>query len=141
MEWTAEKKDLLNQYFNENKSMAEIAALIEGATRNAVIGAVHRLGLARSERQPKPKSQKPPKQRIQRPRFGSIAPLPPLGTAKKFVPRPGKAADNPCNLLELRWNTCRWPYGDPKHADFHFCGGVSVDGKPYCRDHLKCAAG
>ena len=29
-------------------------------------------------------------------------------------------------------NDCRWPIGDPKHPDFHFCGAPKLPGRPYC---------
>lgn len=34
---------------------------------------------------------------------------------------------------------CRWPIGDPRHADFHFCGAQQVLGRPYCSEHLALA--
>jgi GcrA cell cycle regulator len=36
--------------------------------------------------------------------------------------------------------TCRWPEGDPKAADFHFCGRVKqrLD-IPYCDHHAAIA--
>jgi GcrA cell cycle regulator len=34
---------------------------------------------------------------------------------------------------------CRWPFGDPRSADFHFCGQRKKDGSPYCDDHLRHA--
>lgn len=34
---------------------------------------------------------------------------------------------------------CRWPFGDPGHEDFHFCGAVQVPGKPYCLEHCMLA--
>jgi hypothetical protein len=30
---------------------------------------------------------------------------------------------------------CRWPIGDPRHADFHFCGAPQLPGRPYCELH------
>ena len=30
---------------------------------------------------------------------------------------------------------CRWPIGDPRHPDFHFCGAQQVLGRPYCQEH------
>jgi len=36
-------------------------------------------------------------------------------------------------------NDCRWPIGDPQHADFHFCGDRRVAGRPYCQAHLQAA--
>ena len=34
---------------------------------------------------------------------------------------------------------CRWPIGDPQHADFHFCGARRVAGRPYCAAHMQAA--
>ena len=34
---------------------------------------------------------------------------------------------------------CRWPIGDPRHADFHFCGAQQVLGRPYCAVHWPLA--
>jgi GcrA cell cycle regulator len=39
----------------------------------------------------------------------------------------------------LNANDCRWPYGDPMSADFHFCGHRKTDGKPYCDAHMRLA--
>ena len=35
--------------------------------------------------------------------------------------------------------SCRWPIGDPQHADFHFCGKNKVAGLPYCEFHARRA--
>lgn len=34
---------------------------------------------------------------------------------------------------------CRWPFGDPLSADFHFCGHSKAEGKPYCDVHMRLA--
>ncbi len=34
-------------------------------------------------------------------------------------------------------NDCRWPIGDPQHADFHFCGKRKAVGFPYCEFHVQ----
>lgn len=43
------------------------------------------------------------------------------------------------SLLQLTDNCCRWPVGDPRHKDFHFCGGPRSDGSPYCEKHSSVA--
>jgi GcrA cell cycle regulator len=30
---------------------------------------------------------------------------------------------------------CKWPIGDPKSQDFHFCGDSALLGRPYCATH------
>lgn len=43
------------------------------------------------------------------------------------------------SLLELTDKMCRWPIGDPKDDDFHFCGRASRAGTPYCDHHASVA--
>lgn len=38
-------------------------------------------------------------------------------------------------LEDLRFNQCRWPFGDPQQAGFGFCGHVKLEGSPYCAWH------
>ncbi|HRD77416.1 MAG TPA: GcrA family cell cycle regulator [Hyphomicrobiaceae bacterium] len=38
-------------------------------------------------------------------------------------------------MADLEANDCRWPIGDPREANFHFCGAQKVLGRPYCMEH------
>lgn len=38
-------------------------------------------------------------------------------------------------LEDLRFNQCRWPFGDPREDGFGFCGHVKLQGSPYCAWH------
>lgn len=42
-------------------------------------------------------------------------------------------------LLEVSDRVCRWPIGDPRDADFYFCGRNVRQGMPYCHDHASQA--
>jgi GcrA cell cycle regulator len=42
-------------------------------------------------------------------------------------------------ILALTERMCKWPVGDPKHADFHFCGKTAMAGMPYCAEHAAIA--
>jgi GcrA cell cycle regulator len=42
-------------------------------------------------------------------------------------------------ILTLTDRICKWPIGDPRDADFHFCGRGSAEGLPYCSDHARRA--
>ena len=46
MAWTEERVELLKKLWAEGLSASQIAGRLGGVTRNAVIGKVHRLGLA-----------------------------------------------------------------------------------------------
>ncbi len=42
-------------------------------------------------------------------------------------------------VQSLRKEQCRWPFGDPRNADFCFCSGRARLGDVYCEDHAKLA--
>ena len=62
---------------------------------------------------------------------------------KKNAPAPLPHADLiiPKNerktISTLLGNDCRWPFGDPLHRDFHFCGKPKKEGFPYCERHVR----
>ncbi len=43
----------------------------------------------------------------------------------------------PTAVMTARPGTCRWPIGEPRAADFRFCGAKALDGSSWCAD---CAA-
>lgn len=116
MTWTAEKIKQLKKLWQKGKSTVEIGKEL-GISKNAVVGKVHRLEL---EARPSPIKK------------ASSVPVIPKQKEKskenKFV-----------TLMDLKMNSCRWPIGDPKDEDFHFCGADTVTGKPYCSEHCKIA--
>lgn len=40
-------------------------------------------------------------------------------------------------MADLEHCDCKWPIGDPRHADFHFCGAKQALGRPYCQEHWE----
>ena len=42
-------------------------------------------------------------------------------------------------LVELEKDDCRWPIGDPREQNFHFCNGKRVLGSSYCDHHMRVA--
>lgn len=42
-------------------------------------------------------------------------------------------------ILALTERMCKWPVGDPRNADFHFCGNPAHPGVPYCAEHAAVA--
>ncbi|MBR5130757.1 MAG: hypothetical protein IKV03_06010 [Alphaproteobacteria bacterium] len=113
MTWTAEKIKQLKKLWSKGKSTVEIGREL-GISKNAVVGKVHRLELnARPSPIKKEASNKPIKKKVQK--------------------------QENVSLMDLKLNSCRWPIGEPKDADFHFCGKDTVTGKPYCSEHCKIA--
>ena len=43
------------------------------------------------------------------------------------------------SLTDLDNHTCRWPIGDPKDENFHFCGRKVRLGQTYCEEHAAIA--
>lgn len=42
-------------------------------------------------------------------------------------------------ILSLTERMCKWPVGDPRSSDFHFCGSAAQPGTPYCAEHARLA--
>jgi GcrA cell cycle regulator len=53
--------------------------------------------------------------------------------------KPKKPKTKPKTVDTLERYDCRWPIGDPRHADFHFCGAPQLLGRPYCELHWRMA--
>ena len=156
MAWTDERVEQLKKLWSEGLSASQIASRLGEVTRNAVIGKVHRLGLAGRATVSRPKVMRPRKvaNAAARPgkrpnkimRFPSPGGFPlPGGTeggpepyARTFeelvIPLEERAS-----ILSLKETSCRWPIGDPQHDDFHFCGRGKLDGLPYCEFHAHRA--
>lgn len=141
MGWTEERVSLLRKLWAEGLSASQIAKQLGGVTRNAVIGKVHRLGLAGRATPSRP-AKRPV--RPQRPRvIGPTAPRlrPPSLAPAMDMPQlePLKFEDGrTANVLTLNETMCKFPIGDPNDADFAFCGRGALGG-PYCSDHARLA--
>lgn len=142
MSWTEERVALLRKLWAEGLSASQIAKQLTGVTRNAVIGKVHRLGLAGRATPSRP-AKRPV--RASRPRvMGPSAPRslrPPSHVPSVVIPdlEPLKLEDGrAANVLTLNESMCKFPIGDPTDPDFAFCGRGSASG-PYCADHARLA--
>jgi GcrA cell cycle regulator len=150
MSWTDERVEMLKKLWTDGLSASQIAAELGGITRNAVIGKVHRLGLAGRAKSP---SSASPRQRKARPHPHMLRVSRPVtrgntALAHAFeleIEAEPHFVDNVIpmgqrrSLLELTEETCRWPIGDPGHADFFFCGGQTITSLPYCAYHSRVA--
>jgi GcrA cell cycle regulator len=133
MGWTDERVDHLKSLWAEGLSASQIARLLGGVTRNAVIGKVHRLGLA----------GRAGPQRAERPRN----PMPHKAVVRLTAPEPVIVEEDPVPLddghfatvLTINDRMCRWPIGDPSENEFHFCGRNPKRGSPYCEAHARKA--
>lgn len=70
------------------------------------------------------------------------APQPLIEEVKTFTPKPitpAKTYNGNAKLTDLDNHTCRWPIGDPKDENFHFCGRKIKLGQTYCEEHAALA--
>lgn len=150
MTWTEERVELLRRLWMEGLSASRIAAEIGGVSRNAVIGKVHRLGLAgRGKTEPvdeaTPRKTERPAAAVEEPSVAAAAAPVPARPVLELVPDTGEARDlavpisERVTIMELRESMCKWPMGDPTTADFRFCGSKSLPSLPYCRHHALVA--
>jgi GcrA cell cycle regulator len=139
--WTTERIDLLKSGFEAGLSCREIAVQI-GVSRNAVIGKISRLRLARDKggiAQP----AKGESARRRRPRAGQrlrqILLRTSSGDPQACMLEEPIHNGHTCSLMELSKATCRWPISTPGLADFCFCGNPPIEGLPYCAGHSRMA--
>jgi GcrA cell cycle regulator len=138
--WTTERIEQLRNCVVTGLTCSQIAAEI-GVTRNAVIGKMHRLGLAPG-RPPggsphgcAPRARNNPRRRLLR-LIGAEAPSIVTDQATALMPI---ESTQPCSLLEIEHDKCHWPLGDPHDAAFAFCGNDAVTGFSYCVGHARMA--
>lgn len=163
MEWTEQRIEMLRKLWGQGQTASQIATLLGGVTRNAVIGKAHRLGLTGRPSPIKregaeggtatPRRKAATAQRRQQP---AIAPMPTLRPAQEAAPvraevapaavearvsEPAlpKAPATPRTAVQAGSKTCSWPVGDPKQPGFHFCGDSAEPGRPYCAHHCAIA--
>jgi GcrA cell cycle regulator len=138
--WTTERIEQLRNCVVTGLTCSQIAAEI-GVTRNAVIGKIHRLGLAParpaggSPNACAPRARRNPRRRLLR-LVGAEAPS--IIADEGAEPVPIESAQ-PCSLLEISRDKCHWPLGDPHDAGFAFCGNDAVTGFSYCVGHARMA--
>jgi GcrA cell cycle regulator len=156
MSWTDERVELLKQLWLDGKSASQISsALGAGLTRNAVIGKIHRLGLAgRPKSASSPAQPRPPRPRVvghrpvgipSAPRVRSVGNTA-LALARDFDVDAASQVDEgvvlPMSLrvtiVDLKEAMCKWPLGDPTTSEFRYCGASSAD-SPYCTYHARIA--
>lgn len=167
MDWTNEAIDQLRALWAEGHSTAEIGRRM-GISKNAVVGKAHRLNLSArpspirrepgAPRQAQPRRSvaptvRPPMMPMRRLDSG-MPPLPrpaqapaPLAAGQAHRPAPmpqptpapmaATAVVRPFPRASLR--SCCWPMGEPGTAEFRFCGGEAIHGKPYCTEHAAIA--
>ena len=159
--WTDDRIELLKARWSQGASARQISEEFGcGMTRNAVLGKLHRLGIARGSRHAVAGRKASAAERARRSDSGLLRP-PPAPDMGGLRPRQQRSVpawvrdakpyiDDPLldvavptsqrrSFLELDNRTCRWPIGDPGKPDLQFCGAEPREGKPYCAPHCARA--
>jgi GcrA cell cycle regulator len=137
MSWNEEKVAKLKELWGKGNTASQIAEIIGGISRNAVIGKAHRLNLSSKIKTRNASSSQDfdnnteenssKQKRGRKSRFQSLI------IEKDFEP------ENPKKLEELDESSCKWPVGHPEEKSFYFCGRSSLKDFSYCKLHLLYA--
>ena len=137
MSWTEEKVAKLKELWGKGNTASQIAEIIGGISRNAVIGKAHRLNLSAKIKTRTATSSKNFESSMEvkniKSKRGRKSKFKSLIIEKDFEP------ENPKSLEELDENSCKWPIGHPNEKDFYFCGRTSLKDFSYCKLHLLYA--
>ena len=133
MGWSEEKVNKLKDLWGKGQTASQIAEIIGGISRNAVIGKAHRLNLSakiktrsnltQNKEYFKSNNEKNVK-KVRRSKFRSLI------LSNDFEP-----AKN-LQLEELTENTCKYMEGHPDQKESSFCGRKNVEKFSYCPLHL-----
>jgi GcrA cell cycle regulator len=137
MSWNDEKVAKLKELWGKGSTASQIAEIIGGISRNAVIGKAHRLNLSAKIKTRTATSNKNFDAAMEnnkiKLRKGKKSKFKSLIIEKDFEP------ENPKQLEDLDENSCKWPVGHPNEKKFYFCGRSSLKDFSYCKLHLLYA--
>ena len=137
MSWNEEKVNKLKELWGKGNTASQIAEIIGGISRNAVIGKAHRLNLSSKIKTRNASSSHSfgnnSEENNSKQKQGRKSKFKSLMIEKDFEP------ENPKKLEELSEETCKWPTGHPYEKDFYFCGRKPLEKFPYCKLHVLYA--
>ncbi|MDB4081415.1 hypothetical protein N9500_00635 [Candidatus Pelagibacter sp.] len=137
MSWNDEKVSKLKELWGKGSTASQIAEIIGGISRNAVIGKAHRLNLSSKIKTRSASSNQilnnNPEENNLKQRQSKKNKFKSLLIEKDFEP------ENPKKLEELDESSCKWPIGHPEEESFYFCGRSSLKDFSYCKLHLLYA--
>lgn len=131
--WTDELREEVRKLWEEGTSAQKIGYKLN-VSKNAIIGLVHRMGLAKRTNPVKPGVQPEPKYHSSRPVPTPTGPtLPPLLSVAKPI-EVYKPSQLPVRVRTT--SECQWP--EHANGQYTFCNQPAVRG-PYCGRHAARA--
>jgi len=130
MSWNEEKVTKLKELWGKGNTASQIAEIIGGLSRNAVIGKANRLNLSSKIKMRSSSSSQSFQDNNSKEKRGRKSRFQSLVIEKDFEP------ENPKKLEDLDENLCKWPIGNPEEQSFYFCGRSSLKDFSYCKLHL-----
>lgn len=140
--WTDTRVSDLKRMWLEGRSASQIARQLGGVSRNAVIGKVHRMGLAGRDRPTAPRAVgRTNPRRASVPQSSSMPRMRPVRspTAPNYPRLANSDLSATATILTLAAADCRWPMGDPQEAAFGYCGRSRGQHVSYCDHHAGLA--
>jgi GcrA cell cycle regulator len=140
MDWNDERIETLTRLWREGYSASQVARQLGGVSRSAVIGKVHRLGVAGRDAPSRPTLSGGRQSNQVRSSAGGVrrAQARPPNTAA-VARRASFEVPATATMHTLTAHGCRWPIGDPDQPDFGFCGRLRAGPGAYCPGHAPQA--
>lgn len=135
--WTDDRIDLLRKLAADGLSAGMIGYELR-VSRNAVIGKLHRLGLAPIGKKVMARPRKPPTIKTRRHGFNRPRVLALALAEAPIIDLPPDESPDACTIAQLTAESCRWPLNDPTR-DMLYCGAQKLDCSSYCARHARIA--
>ena len=132
MSWTEDKVNKLRELWGKGNTASQIAEIIGGVSRNAVIGKAHRLNLSSKLKARSSINQNKIDKKVE----NKLSFKGRRGKFKSLILDSNFEPAKNLSLEELNEDTCKFMEGNPDEKNSSFCGRKTVEKFSYCPLHL-----